>query len=127
MSKAATKTTLEALHDAVAAAMTRMLQDYQEINEQLEAQYKVLLEQAGDDPKAIAMIPVPIKHSPSAAELNAITKFLKDNEVTAAPGEGELGKLEEELKEHRRRKAIPPSPLALEPYNLSDLPLDTPN
>lgn len=123
MSKAASKDTLADLHGAVAEVMAQMLRDYREHNERVTALYNAQITEAGGNVQAIIAITPPILQSPSAAELNAITKFLKDNEVTAAPGEGDLGKLADELAEHRKRRAIPPSPLEVAPFSLDDLPI----
>ncbi len=128
MSKAATEDALKSLHNAVAEVMAQMLRDYQEHNERVTLLYNAAIQQAGDDPAAILLITPPILQSPSAAELNAITKFLKDNAITSSPSEGKLGELQEELAAHRRRKQIPPSPLEVAPFDLSDLPItEAPN
>ena len=42
---------------------------------------------------------------PSAADIQAATKFLKDNNITCAPSENnEIGALEASLKERQRRR-----------------------
>jgi len=64
----------------------------------------------GEDGEVIGYIP------PSAATMQAITKFLKDNAITCAPSESnEIGELERSLAEKQKRRAS-----RLTPQDLQD-------
>lgn len=72
---AATETKLGKLHDKVADVMLNALETYDEVNEKAQA--------SADEETPF----IPLE--PSAALLGAITKFLKDNEITCNTDESQ--------------------------------------
>lgn len=93
---AATSAVLGDLHKKVATIMIKTLDNFEVQAELAQA----AMQAAKDDPDAI--LDIPEVHEPSAALLGAITKFLKDNDVTCNDETDETrSKLEERLAAKR--------------------------
>lgn len=92
----ATEGQLGALHAKIAAVMTKVLTSYEKAQDAFEQ-----LIEAGADPEQLLEFP-----DISPAMLGAITKFLADNKITAAPEEGEgTSKLQDALEERRAKRS----------------------
>jgi hypothetical protein len=90
---------LSALHSQVAKVMVNALN----VIEVAQTNYLAASDLLDED--AVADLPQPPEASP--ALLSVITKFLKDNQITAAPEEStELSELEQRLASKRSRKKV---------------------
>jgi len=93
---AANNKDMGALHSALTAIFTRVLQDYHTKLDAVDA----LAEQEIENEVLAAVFADGF--TPSPAILSAVAKFLKDNEITVDTGElDELNALEEDLKSRR--------------------------
>lgn len=114
--KAAKTDVLGELHAKVADVMLKALDGVEVQNKRL-AELHAQQKAEADDPSTIADQPVLLE--PSAALLNAITKFLKDNEITCNDDAPSMQPLAEKVQEQRAGK----KPTVASKIVLEDLPL----
>lgn len=97
----ATESALSELHGELARALTEIVKGG-ERDEVIEG-----TDEDGNPTRTV----VKVKTRPTAAELQAAAKFLKDNAITVDPAESaELGALDEALKARRSKRRLAPTP-----------------
>lgn len=96
----ATESALSELHGHLARALTEIVKG---------AEVQEVVDAVDEDGELIRKV-ITVRKLPTAAELQAAAKFLKDNSITADPGESAaIGELEQALAERRAKRTSRPA------------------
>lgn len=102
--KAATESTLGALHSKVAKIMTGALEVYDTEQELYLKSASMVIDNA-DDPELVSQLAGLIAPQPNASLLSVITKFLSDNQITCVAEESEeMSDLQKALDERKKTR-----------------------